>query len=312
MGYLPAALRPTWSGASFLLYAGAFTALASLGVLLGTLEDLHGSTALIGWSILVLTVLLVAAVASERAGRPVTAGLAAFVAVFVFAFFLGAVFDSIGLADGTEPFDTDLELGPLLGELGVLAAALAAARRFRFPLLLGVASLTKIVLVLDTTAGLFGTGNWIAFAALVLGLIELAVALSLDGAGRDAWAFWKHVSAAGLIGGAVIWFLDGGDVGWVLIGLVALLYVAMARSLSRSVWAVFGAFGLLLVTTHFVDESDAVPADVLLPFFEGESDSDGLDLWQIALIYTGLGVVYALLGQWLRQPVTHDDAPPPG
>lgn len=309
MGYLPVGLRPAWSGASFLLYAGAFTVLVSLGVLLGTLQELHGSTALIGWSALVLVALLAAAVASERAERPVTAGLAAFVAVFAFAFFLGALFDAIGLADGTEPFDTDLELGPLLGELGVLVAALAAARRFRFPLLMLTASLAKIVLVLDTTAGLFGTGNWLAVAALLLGLVELAVALSFDGAGRDAWAFWKHVSAAALIGGAVIWFLDGGDFGWVLIGLVALLYVAMARSLSRSVWAVFGALGLLLVTTHFVDESDALGG--LVPFVPLAGDGDGLEVWQIALIYTGLGVVYALLGQFLRQPVTHEP-PPPG
>ena len=308
MGYLPAGLRPAWSGASFLLYAGALTVLVSLGVLLADLQDLHGSGALIGWSALVFALLLVAAVASERAGRPVTAGLAAFVALVVFAVFLGALVDSIGLADGTEPFDRDLELGPLLGEIAVLVAALALARRFRFPLLLGAASLAKAVLVLDTTAGLLGLGNWLAVAALFLGLIELAVALSLDGAGKDPWAFWKHVSASLLIGGAVVWFLDGGDVGWFVIGLVALLYVVTARSLSRSVWAVVGAFGLFLVVTHFVDESDVFFG--LTPFFDGDGDVDGLDLWQTALVYAGLGVLYVLLGQLLRQPVTHEPPPP--
>jgi hypothetical protein len=307
MGYLPVGLRPAWSGASFLLYTGALTVLVSLGVLLAELEDLHGSTALIGWSALFLVVLLAAAVASERAERPVTAGLAAFVAIFVFAVLLGAFFNSIGLADGTEPFDTDLELGPLLGEVGVLIAALAAARRFRFPLLLFAASLTKIVLVLDMTAGVFGTGNWIAFAALFLGLIELGVALSLDGAGKDPWAFWKHVAASLLIGGALVWFFDGGDVGWVLIGLFALLYVAMARSLSRSVWAVVGALGLLIVVSHFV--FDASPLE-LIPLFGVSTESDGLETWEKALVFTGLGVAYVLLGQFLRQPVAHD--PPPG
>lgn len=311
MGYLPVALRPAWSGSSFLVYAGAVTVLASLGTLLATLEDLHGSTALIGWSALFLVLLLAAATALERAERPVTAGLAAFIALVVFAVFLGSLFDSIGVSDGPGLFDRDLELGPLVAEVAVLVAALAGARRFRFPLLLGAASLAKIVLVLDTTAGVFGLGNWIAFAALFLGLVELAVALSLDGAGRDAWAFWKHVSASVLIGGAVVWFFDGGDFGWILIGLVALLYVATARSLSRSVWAVLGAFGLFLVTTHFVDESDVFVGLIPLVEADGGGDGDGLEVWQTALVYIGLGVVYAGLGHLLRQPVTHE-SPPPG
>jgi hypothetical protein len=310
MGYLPVGLRPAWSGSSFLVYAGALTVLVSLNVLFALIADDHGSTALLGWSALILVLLVALAGASERAGRPVTAGLAAFVALVAFAVVLGSLFDSIGLADGAEPFDRDLELGPLLAELAVLVAALAAARRFRFPLLLGAASLAKAVLVLDTTAGLFGLGNWLAFAALFLGLIELGVALSLDGAGKDAWAFWKHVAASLLIGGSVIWFFDGGDFGWVLIGAVSLVYVTMAGSLSRSVWAVAGAFGLFLVTSHFVDETDAIRSFV--PFFDDGSGDDGLDPWQIALVFTGLGVVYILLGHLLRQPVTHDEPPPPG
>jgi hypothetical protein len=308
MGYLPAGLRPAWSGASFLVYAGALTVLVSLGVLLADLEDMHGSTALVGWAGLFLVLLLAAATALERAERPVTAGLAAFIALVLFAVFLGAIFDAIGLADGSALFDRDLELGPLVAEIAVLVAALGTARRFRFPLLLGAASLAKIVLVLDTTAGVFGLGNWIALAALFVGLIELGVALSLDGAGKDAWAFWKHVSASLLIGGAIVWFFDGGDFGWILIGLVALLFVATARSLSRSVWAVVGAFGLLLVTTHFVDESDAFEG--LLPFFPGDGEGEALDLWELALVYLGLGVVYTALGHLLRQPLTHEPPPP--
>jgi hypothetical protein len=309
MGSLPVGLRPAWSSTSFLLYLGAFTVLVSLALLLGTLSDLHGSTALLGWSALFLTLMLVAAVASERAGRPVVAGLAAFVALIVFAVFLGSFFDAIGLADDVEPFDSDLELAPLLAEVTVLVAALVAARRFRFPLLLLAATVAKTVLVLDTVAGLFGTGNWIAVAALVLGLAELTGALSLDGGDRRAWAFWKHAAAAALIGGAVVWFLDGNDVGWVLIALVSLAYVALARSFGRSAWAVVGAIGLFLVTTHFVDESDAI-VGLVFPFasedFGGEQR---LELWETALVYMGLGVVYVLLGQLLRQPTTHE--PPP-
>ena len=83
MGPLPAALRPAWSGSSFLVYAGAFTVLVSLGVLLGTLGDMHGSTALVAWSAVVLAILVALAVAASRSGRPVVAGLSGFVAVAV-------------------------------------------------------------------------------------------------------------------------------------------------------------------------------------------------------------------------------------
>lgn len=302
MGFLPAGLRPAWSGSSFLLYAGAFTVLVSLGVLLGTLGDLHGSWALVGWCALVFALLAVAADRSRRDGREVTAGLAAFVAVVVFGVAVGAFLDAVGLADGVSPFDTDLELAPFVVELALLGAALWAAKEFRHPLLLLVAIVAKVVLVLDTVAGLFGGGNWIAWAALLLGLVELALASSLDGAGRREWAMWKHVAAALLIGGAAVSLLDGGDLGWIVIGLVALGFLGVARSSGRAAWAVVGAILLLLVTTHFVDEADVIFDLVPLPV---EGNGDGLELWQTALVYTGLGVVYALLGQWLRQPTVH-------
>lgn len=305
MGFLPAGLRPAWSGSSFLLYAGAFTVLVSLGVLLGALGDLHGSWALVGWCALVLALLAVAADRSRRDGRDVTAGLAALVAVVVFGVAVGAFLDAVGLADDVSPFDTDLELAPLVVELALLGAALYAAKEFRHPLLLLLAIGAKTVLVLDTVAGIFGGGNWIAWAALLLGLVELALASSLDGDGKREWAMWKHVAAALLIGGAAVSLLDGGDVGWILIALVALGFLGVARSSGRAAWAVVAAFLLFLVTTHFVDEADVIFDVVPLPF---EGNGDGLELWQTALVYTGLGVVYALLGQWLRQPTAHGAA----
>lgn len=302
MGFLPAGLRPAWSGSSFLLYAGAFTVLVSLGVLLGALGDLHGSWALVGWCALVFALLAVAADRARRDGREITAGLAAFVAVVVFGVAVGAFLDAVGLADGVSPFDTDLELAPFVVELALLGAALYAAKEFRHPLLLLLAIAAKAVLVLDTVAGLFGGGNWIAWAALLLGLVELALASSLDGDGKREWAMWKHVAAALLIGGAVVSLLDGGDLGWIVIGLVALGFLGVARSSGRAPWAVVAAFLLFLVTTHFVDEADVIFDVVPLPV---EGNGDGLELWQTALVYTGLGVVYALLGQWLRQPTVH-------
>jgi hypothetical protein len=304
---LRAGLRPAWSSTSFLLYTGAFAVAGSLGILLATLGEMHGSIALVGWSALFLALLLASAVAARHRAQHVLAGLSAFVAVGSFGVLLGSLLDAIGLADDVDPFDRDFELAPLLIEAAVLVAALAAARAFRLPLLVLAASAAKVVLVLDTTAGIFGLGGWVATAALLLGLAELGIALALEGGDRRSWAFWKHVSAALLIGGAAIWFLDGGDVGWVLIGLAALGYVALARSFGRSVWAVMGAVGLFLATTHFVDESYALVSAI--PFYFPSEEGGGIELWQTALVYTALGVVYALLGLVLRQPTTHD--PPP-
>jgi hypothetical protein len=306
MGPLPVALRPAWSGSSFLVYAGAFMVLGSLSVLLGTLGDMHGSTALVGWSALVLAILVALAVAGSRNGRPVVAGLCGFVAVAVVAVVAGSLLDAVGLAGDVSLFDQDFELAPLLGEIAVLVAALYAARKLRFPLLLLAATIAKAVLVLDTVAGVFGTGNWLAWAALLLGLAELGTTVTLRG-DRSPWAFWKHAAAAILIGAAVVLLLDGSGVGWVLIGVVSLAYLGVARSTGRSVWAVAGAVGLLLVTSHFVDEGDAVIG--LVPVLPFEADDGGLELWQTALVYTGLGVVYVLLGRLLRQPTLHARSP---
>ena len=64
-----------------MLYAGAFMVLSSLSVLLGTLGQMQGSTALFGWSALFLAILGAVSVAAQRDGRPVVAGLSAFVAI---------------------------------------------------------------------------------------------------------------------------------------------------------------------------------------------------------------------------------------
>jgi len=307
MGSLPAALRPTWSGASFLLYAGAVTTMLALGALFGSIADLHGSAALAGWSALSLAALVATALASRRTGRPVVAGLAAFVTVGVTGVLAGSLLHAAGLTDGVVPFDRDLELAPLLVELAVLTAALAAARVFQFPLLLLAAEIAKTVFVLDTTAGVLGPGTWVAIAALLLGLAELASALALDRGDRRPWAFWKHVAAALLIGGGSVWVLEGSTLGWVAIGLLALGYLVLARSLVRSSWAVVGALGLMLVTSHFAEGSDVIFG--IVPFARSGGGGDGLELWQTALVYVGLGIAYVLLGQLMRQPTLYDQPP---
>jgi len=171
------------------------------------------------------------------------------------------------------------------------------------------ATVAQVVLVLDLVAGIIGGGNWLQWAALLLGLVELGIARGLDGdVTRRPWALWKHVAAALLIGTAAVTLLDSGDVGWVVIGLLALGFVGLARVFERSVWAVVGAFGLFLATTYFVDEPETIVDSIPLVPLEG--NGDGLELWQTSLVYAGLGAALVLLARWVRQPVLHDGGHP--
>jgi len=306
MSGLPAALRPAWSSSSFLAYTGAMTVLVALVALLGDLGDGQGSWALAGWSLLALAILLALTARFEREERPVLTGLTAFVAIVITAVLAGSFLAAIGLGDGTAPFDDDFELAPLFVEIVVLAAALAAARRFRFPLLLLAATVAQIVLVLDLIAGSLGSGNWLQWGALLLGLVELGIARSLDAdPTRRTWAFWKHVAASLLIGVSLLTLLDWGDVGWVLIAVAALAYVGLGHKFRHSVWAVVGALGLFVVVTHFVDGATTL-ADAF-PIVPVPSDGDGLETWQTALIYAALGCAYVALGKLLREPTLHGD-----
>ena len=280
--------------------------LVALVALLGDLGDRQGAWALTGWSLLVLAILLLLTARFERERRSVLTGLTAFVAVAITGVVAGSFLAAIGLGDGTAPFDEDFELAPLLVEIVVLTAALAAARRFRFPLLLLAATVAQIVFVLDLIAGILGSGNWLQWGALLLGLVELGIARSLDvDATRRTWAFWKHVAASLLIGISLLTLLDWGDVGWVLIAVASLAYVGLAHKFRRSVWALVGALGLFAVVTHFVDGAATVVN--AFPIVPVPGDGDGLETWQAALIYASLGCGYVALGKLLREPTLHDD-----
>src|SRR5205807_2016102 len=72
-------IRAAWSSVSFLFYAGALTVLVSALWLLSILSDDYGDAAFVGWAALVLGFAYTCAFSFRRAGRPVLAGLFAFV-----------------------------------------------------------------------------------------------------------------------------------------------------------------------------------------------------------------------------------------
>lgn len=284
-------MRASWSSASFLHYAGGLAILLATGALLGSLGGDYGDAAFLGWSVLVFVVLGDLAVAARFAGRPLTAGLFSVSAVVALAVVVGAFEEWAGwLAHTDAPFE-GFHVSHFLIELTLLVGAMVARRIFRFPPLVFIAAGSAWFFVTDL---LSGGGNWSATVTLVFGLAAMLFAVSSD----RVYGFWVHVVAGLTIGGALLWFLHSSDTDWILIGLTSLIYASIASGLGRSSYAVLGAFGLLLTTTHFVDTWFAAS---FVPFFGGFGDSESGRAWAAALMYAGYGLVLMLLGLWLAR-----------
>jgi phosphotransferase system glucose/maltose/N-acetylglucosamine-specific IIC component len=74
-------LKPVWNSSTFLQYAGMLIVLVAVGWLLSYLQDAHGTGGLVGWAVLFMAVAVGVALAAERRGEPILAGLLALVAL---------------------------------------------------------------------------------------------------------------------------------------------------------------------------------------------------------------------------------------
>jgi hypothetical protein len=289
-------VRAPWTSSSFLLYAGGIAILLAMLGLLTSLSGDYGNAAFTGWAALVLAVLTSLAFGSRRAGRPLVAGLFAVSAVVALAVLVGALEAWFGWLAGTDTPFAGFHLDHFLIELALVVGAFVALRSFHFPLLvlIGVGGLWFFV-----TDVLSSGGDWSATVTLVVGLILMAVGVGVD----RIYGFWVHIVAGLTIGGALLWFSHTSDTDWVLIGLASLLFVSIASGLARSSYAVLGAFGLLLTTTHFVDKWFGAAVPFPFRFFFEESTHDRA--WAQAFSYAVYGLVLMLLGLWVarrRQP----------
>jgi hypothetical protein len=293
-------VRAPWTSSSFLLYAGGIAILLSMLGFLGSLAGDYGDAALTGWAALVFAVLAFLALSFRTAGRPIVAGLFSVSAVVAAAVLVGALEAWFGwLAHTDTPF-AGFHLDHFLIELVLVVAAFVALRLFHFPLLALFAVGGSWFFVTDV---LSSGGDWSATVTLVIGLILMAVGVGVD----RIYGFWVHVVAGLTIGGALLWFSHSSDTDWVLIGLASLLYVSIASGLARSSYAVLGAFGLVLTTSHFIDKWFAyVPFPFFSFFFSRHYDgSTNPRPWATALSYAVYGLVLMLLGLWVarrRQP----------
>jgi hypothetical protein len=288
---LPAdAVRPRWSSASALAYAGGIVCLLATIGLLGIAQDDWGDWALVGGTVLAAAIAFALAVVLDGAARAVAAGVAATLGVVFAGLAVGAFLNAIGLLDA----DTgDYQPETLLVEATIVGAALLAVRRFRAPLPVLPAALAFWVAVADLSS----LGSWDdagEVLSVAAGCLLAVAGVAADRAGREPFGFWLH-AVGGLAAGGGLAILIGEDA-WALTALLGLAFVALAYALGRSSYAVLGAIGILVATTLFaVDPGSFVGGFV--PFGVGApSGGDSLEGWQIALSYLVAGLVLAALG----------------
>jgi hypothetical protein len=292
-------VRPRWSSSSFLMYAGAFVILFAMVALLGWLAGEHSDGGFFGLSLLVWAVIGVVAIGFELSGERVAAGLFAFVSLIALSIAAGSFEDLIGLLDDDSPgFFDGFRIGILLLALIIIVAGFILLARFHFPLIVLVVAAVSWFFLVDLVSG---GGTWSAIVSIFVGLVFMLV-----GAGADRpYGFWVHVVAGLAIGGAFLYLWNDANWEWILIGLIALLYFLLAGALDRSSYAVFGAIGLFLAWSHFVN--NWTDTSVEPPVLEGVSPpgitetSGDSSVWGAALLYALFGLALVAIGIWLER-----------
>ncbi len=292
-------VRAGWTSGSFLVYAGALTALLAAVVWQSIIAAEHSKGDFAGWSVLFVAVAAWIALALRASGRRLVGGLFAFVAVGLWGVTVGAFFSWFGwLSHKNAPF-SGFHWGDLGLEFLIVLAAIAAIRVFRFPLLVLIAAGVGWFFVTDLVSS---GGSWSATVTLLVGLALFLYGLGLRG-DRRPYGFWVHVVAGLTVGGALLWWLHTSDADWVWISVFALAFVLVGAAARRSSYAVLGAVGFALATGHFSAGSALLGATQLqpAPVLGQAGASSGSSSWQIPVAYICLGVFLVLLGMLLHR-----------
>jgi hypothetical protein len=243
-------LRPRWSSATFLLYAGGLTVLVATGSALQYLSSQYGKAAFAGWALLVLVVL--EGIAAAKRGRtPITAGLFAFISAIAFTVFVGALWSWFGWLHASTSLFHGFHVSLLALWLLSLWFAAGLRRVFRFPLLTLLVYGWSWIFVTDF---LSNGGDWSATVTLVFGLVLLVSAAVVDGGDRRPYGFWMHVVAGLTVGGALLFWWHSGNWHFALVAIAGVVFVGIAAATGRSSWAVFGSIGIGLAAGHYIVE----------------------------------------------------------
>jgi hypothetical protein len=236
--------KPVWKTSSFLVYTGGLTVLGAGAAALFYLNVHYGEGALTGWALLVLVVLWVLADVLRRRDRWVAAGIFAFTAVIAWGAFVGLAWWWFGWLHNWDRAFGGWSVAHLSLELLILLAAFSDRRRWRFPFITLISATVGWFFITDFVSN---GGEWSWVVSFLVGLAYLAFASF----SREPSAFWVHLVAGVLVGATLLHWLHSGDVEWAFLGVFAALFIAIGARLRRSSWAVFGAFGLFIIATHY-------------------------------------------------------------
>lgn len=294
--------KPIWTSASFLVYLGGLTVLASaLAAFTYLAVQYAGAGEQAAWALLLLAVLYAVAHGLRVRGRTLAAGIFAFASVIAWGVFVAAVFRWWGW-NGYKGSFHHWSWSRLALWLLILAAAWDDHRRFRFPLIKLISAVVGWLFVIDLITN---GGTFTVVVTLLVGLAYL-----LAGTIRNARpsAFWLHLVAGLLVGGSLLYWLHSSDAEWAFVGVFSVLFMAVGTRLARSSWTVFGALGLFAVATRQslawtqpALQSIGGPTTNQPPsFVPGTSVSTIVGLpargWVPIVVFAVLGFLYVALG----------------
>jgi len=276
--------KPTWTSASFLLYAGGLTVLGSAIGALSFLSGEYGEGAFVAWTLLPLFVLLAVALTFRRRGEWIAAGLFAFATVGMWVAFSASLLNWWGWLpkDQTDPFH-GWHWGTWLLLLLIIAAAVVTLRAFRFSLLIVYILVATYFLVVDV---LSGGGSWSAVLTLLIGLLYLFVGVGVDKGSRRPYGFWLHLLAGLLVGGALLYWWHSSETDYALVATTGVVYIGIAARTWRSSWAVLGVAGFAAAAIHWTNEWTNTGFSIFAPNRD----------WVPPLVFAVVGFFWVLLG----------------
>jgi hypothetical protein len=309
-------IKPIWTSATFLVYAGGLTVLLGGLAALGYLSSQYGKGAKTGWALLILVILYAVAHGLRMRDRPIAAGIFAFASVIAWGALVLLAFEWFGW-NGVNASLSRWSWAKTFALLLILVAAWDDRRRFNFPFIRVISAVLGFVLVLDL---LPSGGNKTAIWALLVGLAYLG----WGWIHRTPSSFWLQLVSGALIGGAIIHWAHRSDGDYAVVSIVAFLYVLLAYATHRSSWAVLGTIGFYIATIHYLIGSPTALAEGIVGLGGTGSGScitsagtttctsigPSISPWSPALAFGLLGFFLVALGLLGRRRTGATLAPP--
>jgi hypothetical protein len=302
--------KPFWNSSSFLIYIGGLTVLGGAGAGLAYLGSQYHSAAMAGWSLLYLGTVYALAHLLFMRDRWIPAGILAFVSVILWAVFLVYLFDSWGWNGVSGSLDS-WSWSRMLFWILVLAAASYDRMRFRFPFIRAISAVVFWLFLVDLLRA--GSGNWMAFVTLFVGLVYLLLGQVID----KPSAFWLHFIGGALIGGSLLKWFHTSDTDFAVISIFSVVFVFVGYWTKRSSWAAYGTIGFFAATIHYLIGSPTQLAQGILGISQRCSGPLGLgpssctsfgrhiSPWSPALAFGLLGFWLIALGMLGKRKKSH-------